>query len=87
MRNVTAIPVDLFLLFSILATSFFDIKFKTNNKDEGPGFQCTVSCTGEAPTTTAPPVSDCKCGVANRKTRIVGGTETKVQEYPWQVIQ
>lgn len=74
------------MIFFFSATSFFDIKFSSNKKRAGAGFKCTVSCSGEPPITTPPPVSDCKCGVANRKTKIVGGTETKAYEYPWQVL-
>merc|ERR1719187_2001345 len=29
--------------------------------------------------------SDCKCGLANRRARVVGGFQTEVNEYPWMV--
>merc|ERR1712215_126933 len=28
--------------------------------------------------------SDCQCGIAQRRARIIGGIETEVNEYPWQ---
>merc|ERR1712168_647824 len=33
-----------------------------------------------------PEIKDCKCGLAKRTKRIVGGKETEVNEYPWQIL-
>jgi len=49
------------------------LAFRTNGSVRLPGFACLI---------TVPPVEPC-CGVANRDTRIVGGVETEVSEYPW----
>ena len=62
---------------------YLDIKFSANRKKKGKrgrGFQCEVTC--EEP---AEPSSDCRCGVANRANKIVGGNFAEKNEYPWHV--
>jgi len=61
------------------------IRFNSNKKAvEATGAQCTITCEGEAPEPTAAVPDDCKCGLAQRATRVVGGQDSEVNEWPWQ---
>ncbi|XP_069997541.1 trypsin-1-like [Penaeus vannamei] len=67
---------------AIETCSYFAVViFKSDGDGERPGFSCTVTDTAPAPSEAY----DCKCGVPNRRSRIVGGEETEVNEYPWLV--
>ena len=58
-----------------------------NEKGEQPTASTTPTTTSTV-TFTAPPPNPhgpCNCGIAQRTTRVIGGTPTEINEYPWMV--
>eukprot|EP00094_Tigriopus_californicus_P006968 TCALIF_06709-PA protein Name:"Similar to Trypsin (Phaedon cochleariae)" AED:0.06 eAED:0.06 QI:4/1/1/1/0.3/0.36/11/0/449 len=81
--------VDIIEVFS--TGRWFNLTFKTNRRNNNfNGFQCFISCADNLPSTTQGPVTEtpepCKCGETNRMSRIQGGENTQVNEYPWQTL-
>merc|ERR1712117_805959 len=59
------------------------VVFTSDKKKHSTGAVCKVKCTLAAESGTGgSEESDCKCGLAKRSTRIVGGEVTEVNEYP-----
>lgn len=76
-----------------LATNQVNVAFRYALGGDKGYFTCDVTASGESTDTTAtaratattPSNGDCRCGIVNKASRIVGGTSTDVNEYPWQV--
>jgi len=71
----------------------FTMEFVSDERRRGKGLSCYVGCpargsgsgSGGSGEGSNENIGDCKCGLAKRATRIVGGQITEVNEYPWQV--
>jgi len=86
------------ILSTTSSTGVLKAFFKTNRYGTSRGFVCEVSAildsgssttssstTSSSTVTPDPNNNECSCGKVTKATRIVGGQETGVHEYPWQV--
>ncbi|XP_059482693.1 trypsin-1-like [Neocloeon triangulifer] len=58
----------------------------TGGTSGGSSSEVSVEDAESAGTPVNFPTCDCKCGVANSRLRIVGGQETRVNQYPWMAM-
>ncbi|XP_047364650.1 trypsin-1-like isoform X1 [Vespa velutina] len=95
-----AISVDVFATVSdnetrsVLSNEVYKFTSKVTNITDDKGFWDWIYTLLAKPTTTtiSPPIiepeecSSCTCGLTNTQKRIVGGVETKVNQYPWMAL-